>query len=101
MSEKKNVLRYELIVRGVFGRNRKAKFDTFKLGANVDPATPRTLEDVLPLARAKLAEIKFKAGRWCVEEQPIELNIYDEPGGPVTLESFVLMSGKKIHEETV
>jgi hypothetical protein len=88
--ESRNVLDYQVVVRGLFGRNRTAKFAMFKVrradaGAFVD------LADLLPLMESKLAEIKFKSGYVAVKEYPVELR-----NG---FETFVLMSERTLHEE--
>jgi len=98
MANKRNVLNYRLTVRGVFGRNRTVKFDTFSLLKGVDPASPKTLKELLPMAWTKLAEIRFKSGTWKIEEDPVELNDYQDGDRVITLETYALLSSKTIHQ---
>jgi hypothetical protein len=57
-SDGKQVYCYDLHVNGVFGRNRKAKREMFKLAKHLDSTL--TTEQALALAEVKLKEIKLK-----------------------------------------
>lgn len=61
MSAERKVLRYEVRVKGLFGRNRSIKYDSWKL-VDVPVGESRTVESLMPAFRAKLAEVKFKGG---------------------------------------
>ena len=98
---KKDVLDYRLAVRGLFGRNRKDYYETFLLVEEVDPKAPKALEELLPLARQKLREIKFRAGKWWLREEPVEVEESTVGEQKFKTKSFVLMSEKKMHEEVV
>jgi hypothetical protein len=100
-NNKRKALNYRLIFRGLFGRNRTVKFDTISLVKWVDPETPKTLDEVLPLAKAKLQEIRFKSGNWKIDEEPVELEDHEYGDRTITIETFALLSGKTIHQETV
>lgn len=52
---------YSLRVRGLFGRNRKVKAESFKL-LEGEPGVVKTPDEVKPSVEAKLAEIKAKPG---------------------------------------
>ena len=68
-----NKLNYRLAVRGLFGRNRTAKFDLFDLALRVDIDFPKFLEELRPLVRDKLNEIRAKTGcRYFLREEPVE-----------------------------
>lgn len=105
MSNKRNALNYVLWVNGLFGRNRRVKTDSFPLAEGVDSSTPKALDDLMPLFRAKLAEIKFKRGVARLEEQPVELEDFVEGDRVVTIQtiSFSLgcVYGKVLHKEQV
>ncbi len=50
---------YYIHVNGVFGRNRKAKTETFDLAKHLD--APLQMEQVKELMEAKLSSLKFKS----------------------------------------
>jgi len=57
----KTVNEYTLYLQGVFGRNRKPKFELFKL-AQIDVSEPALNEEALDkLVQDKLKEIKLKS----------------------------------------
>ena len=89
-----NKLNYTLAVRGVFGRNRKIKFELVTLVKHVDPAQPKTLDELRPLVRNALADLRAKQGlTYSLREEPVEVSTYDLGGGKVaTTEGFMLMS---------
>ena len=88
-----NALNYRLAVKGVFGRNRTAKFELYLLAKRVDPKTPRSLEELRPVVAAKLAEIKAKPGcRYTLREEPVEVETSMVGDREVTTEKFMLMS---------
>ena len=87
---KKKILRYQLRVRGLFGRNRKVKSDSFTLVRECDPDKPLAVEDLLPLFRAKLAEIRFKGGIASVTEDPLTIDEYEVDGKILRTESYAL-----------
>ena len=102
MREERKILRYKLVVKGLYGRNRKVKFELFTLVKECDPATPKTLDELMPMYKAKLVEIKFKGGSAWIEEDPITLNTHDMGDGKsYTTESYLLMSGKTLHKEKI
>jgi hypothetical protein len=95
------VLEYTLRVKGLFGRNRKVKFQSFKLA--IDQMTPLFSDYVQALVDAKLAEIKVKSGQCTVyvQEMTLEAAQY-EAGGPVYISrSFGLFTGSKMQEFAV
>lgn len=92
MANKRNRIEYSLVLRGIFGRNRKPKFETFDGWApDADPAAPTPLEVLLPLARAKLAELRPKPGcQIRIDAIPVELTDEDYGDRVVTIKSVLL-----------
>jgi hypothetical protein len=77
-----NKIHYSLQVKGLFGRNKKAKFDSFEL-AKVDIDKPSSVEILMPHVLHKLIEIKAKPGcRYWLRSQEVEV----QPS--TTLEGF-------------
>lgn len=68
--------RYELVVRGLFGRNRKEKFAIFML-AELPRETNMPEAELKRLAEAKIAEIKVKSGRVRVSKIPMKIEHTD------------------------
>lgn len=98
--ESKRVLRYECVVKGLFGRNRTVKFQTFKIaeGTLEDPISDAAL---MPLFRAKLAEIKFKGGIARIIGIPITVEERTIDGHTYTSELSEWGSSRTIHEERI
>ena len=99
--DERKILRYQLCVKGLFGRNRKVKFETFTLVEECAPETPKTADELMPLFKAKLAEIKFKGGLAWISEDPITLTRYDMGERTYTTESFALCSSRTLHREKI
>jgi hypothetical protein len=70
-------LEYRVAVRGIWGRNRTEKFQTFTL-ATVPVAEPLPLDAVSILAATKLAEVKFRAGRWNIRRTAWEYKTHSD-----------------------
>lgn len=62
MKTVKNVTDYTLFIKGLFGRNRTVKFESFKLAEDCE--TPKTIEEVRILAEQKLAALKPRGNYW-------------------------------------
>lgn len=91
------VIDYNLRVHGVFGRNRKEKYKSFKI-SRVPEAEDGSFEGHIKLALEKLEEIKPKPGlRWRLARCPVTL---EKRKGYVT-ESFILMSDTMVAEGRV
>ncbi len=101
MGTKREILRYQLCVKGIFGRNRKVKFEIFTLVKECDPSKPMTLDALMPLYRAKLAEIKFKGGVARITEDPLTVEENVIGTKVFTSESFMIFSEKVIYEEKI
>ena len=96
---KREVFDYVLYVRGVFGRNRKEKRETFRIYRA--PDTLVNLDKILADAMAKCAEIKLKAGATiAIDRNPVTLTDYVNGDHVVTLESFLLYSGERLFRAT-
>ena len=94
MAEKRKVLHYRVSIQGVWGRKRKKDFATFLLLKDVDPATPKTTEELMPIFRAKLAAIGAKPGSHVrLYECPIETD--------GVFETYVLYSDRELHREVL
>ena len=100
-SSERKVLRYECRVNGLFGRNRKVKFEIFALVKECDPAAPMVLDALMPIFRAKLAEIKFKGGVASIDVSPITLTVYSGGERTYTTESYALLSSTKLYSEKI
>ena len=90
-------LEYRVAVRGVWGRNRTEKFSTFSL-ATVPVAEPLALDAVSILAASKLAEVKFKSGRWNVRRTAWEYKTYSDGATLKTcvpMDDLILDGGSK------
>lgn len=87
------VIDYMVAVRGVWGRNRKEKFDLVKL-QRVPADKPLDTEAVKALAEAKLREMKARAGtKWRVAAYPVTLERVEYSDmEPYTVEKHLLMS---------
>jgi len=95
---KREVLTYSLLVHGIFGRNRRVKRELFILAKH--QAEPLTMEQLMPLMRAKLAVIKLKpGGAFHVREQPMTLEVREMGERTYTVESFMCFSDKTMYEE--
>jgi hypothetical protein len=62
MNTEKQVFTYTLFVKGVFGRNRTVKFESFDLTGDND--APLNLDDIGLLATQKAEEINLRKGSW-------------------------------------
>lgn len=96
---KREILRYECRVKGLFGRNRSIKTDCVKL-VDADAGAPKSLDEVMPLFRQALASMKFKGGYAQIWETPITVEENDYGGGTI-LKSESFLGGKKLHEEKI
>jgi len=68
-----NAFHYSLFVKGIFGRNRKAKFEAFELFETTQNAFHLNDTALQLLVDKKLSEIKPKAGlTWEVCRYPME-----------------------------
>lgn len=91
------VIDYNLRVRGVFGRNRKEKYESFKI-SRVPEAEDESFEPHIKLALEKLKEIKPKPGlRWRLARCPVTLEKREDR----VIESFILMSDTMVAEGKV
>lgn len=63
---------YEVVVRGVYGRNRTEKFQILKLRKVPVTEIQPDESEVRAWAAAALADLKLKRGRWTVVSRPIE-----------------------------
>jgi len=86
----KNVYDYRLYVKGIFGRNRTIKFQSFEL--TLDSEMPLTPESILTLAETKLNTIKLKGPYWFKVVEQL-CNIEGD------FKSFMLFSDKVLKEE--
>ena len=75
-----------LVVKGVFGRNRNVKFETFKIERREADAR-FTNEAAIAAAQAKIIEIKLKFGQYKVVEREVEIE--------GVWERFALFSGER------
>lgn len=92
----KTGLIYELVVTGVFGRNRKVKFETFKMaeieGSDTDGAV---VAEVVASIPAKLKEIKAKLGlKWRVAAYPYTDTSYEDGAVMRTISISMLAAAK-------
>jgi len=102
MESKREALNYRVAVKGVWGRNRKVKYETWKLEGYTGLAEKAPLEAVLAAARAKLAELKVKSGSYvAVLEDPVTFETCESGGKLWVSELYVLFSSVKLHEEVV
>jgi hypothetical protein len=62
---------YRLNVKGIFGRNRSVKFDSFLI---LDTDQDLSLDEVEKLAAAKIKEVKVKSGYCAVVRNPVEID---------------------------
>lgn len=63
---------YRLQIKGIFGRNRKVKFETFPLTEiPIDQTADEA--DIRRLAQAKIAEVRVKSGSVKVTKTPITI----------------------------
>lgn len=74
---KRDVIEYRLQVNGIFGRNRKEKFETFLL-AEIDSGETIEADDLRRLAESKMSEIKVKSGRVLVKRFPVTIETLED-----------------------
>ena len=87
--EDANCLDYILAVNGVFGRNKKRKYETVALAKHVQIDKPKKLEELIPIMRLELLKLKTKPGcNYQIEERPIKV----ENTCGFDVETFELMS---------
>lgn len=84
MSADRLVYDYNLQLKGVFGRNRTAKFQSIRLARADRDAVQPTTEELQRLTSQALAELRFKTGAWVVKQAPVEVGDH--------FESFVIFS---------
>jgi hypothetical protein len=61
----------QLLVKGVFGRNRSVKFKVFTIGETIDPIPADKAQD---LAQAHIEQIKLKKGGYTrIIERDVEI----------------------------
>lgn len=90
--------RYELVYKGVFGRNRNPKLKIVRLGAFTTTAKP--LAELMPLAKEALAALKPKGPHyWAVVEQPMELETWEDGERTYEVELTVCFSSKTLYNE--
>lgn len=102
MSEKK-VLTYELQVKGVFGRNRKAKSTHATLQTVAPDAVQPTEEELRKEAESALRLLGVKPGAtWLVLKRPETLSTFTGSGGAeYTTRAFMLFSDTVLFRGTV
>ena len=93
-----NVIKTETLslqFKGVFGRNKKEKFETLTLleGSFENPSIPELSgEELNKLVEEKLAEVKLKAGSWQVVRYPVQLEKYVSDSGKEVIMKSVTLS---------
>jgi hypothetical protein len=94
---KKKVLSYYLKVKGIYGRNRKVKFDVFPVIKDVPSDSTMTPTEVRDMAMAVLADT-VKGGYALLElvEQPEEVEEYIIEGTRYTSRCFAIFSDVKL-----
>jgi len=96
---KKQVFEYRLHVKGVFGRNRKAKVQSFPI---LDSDVSIRGIDISGPAVKVLGEVKPKPGcQYKVIETPVTIEKSTYDGRTVTSRSFMMFSGIVIDQGTV
>jgi hypothetical protein len=91
MADERKAYEYSVVVKGLYGRNRKPKLGVFKIAR-----TEEQLSAEVVIARAKdvLRAEKVKPGAYvCVEEQPGTVSDY---GDGLTSFSFMVFSEVKL-----
>jgi len=63
---------YRLHVKGIFGRNRKPKFESFLI---TETESELSIEEVESLMASKIAEIKVKSGHVKVVTNPVKIEV--------------------------
>lgn len=97
MENKTIINEYRLHIRGLFGRNRKAKFDSFTLVEKPIADAMLTDDELKALIRSKLVEIKAKTGS--VKVLVNEVTLENDSG--VMIRSFQLFNDKTVATTTV
>jgi hypothetical protein len=70
----KEVIVFDLCLSGIFGRNRKEKFEVFKLA---ESETDMPAQMLAELVESKLRDIKLKQGKWSVTKNKETLEVMD------------------------
>lgn len=96
---KKQVFEYRLHVKGVFGRNRKVKMQSFPI---LDSDVALRGIDISAPAVQVLGEVKPKPGcQYKVIETPVTVEKSTYDGRTVTSRSFMMFSGIAIDQGVV
>jgi hypothetical protein len=97
---KRKYVEYGVRVRGVWGRNRSVKSDSFKV---LESEAARPVEEIRPLVEAKLREIKVKPGaRFAAYEGEREESVRSySDGTSMRSVCFALFGDKKLYEGAV
>ena len=90
--EEKQVFRYSLAIKGLFGRNRSVKSKSFDLV--VDSESKLSADEIRPKAEAKLKELKPKGQHYIrVSENKEKLTVY--PDG-TEMRSFMMFHDQSV-----
>jgi hypothetical protein len=89
------VTEYQLVLKGIFGRNRKVKLEVIRL-VDVPVGSPAISDSVLQsMVADKLRANKAKPGlRWSVDAT--EVTISRTEGSPFVSRSFMMFTGVRV-----
>lgn len=91
-------LQYDVVIRGIWGRKRTPDTTVEPIAKGVDPRRPMTLDQLLPLARSRISEMKVRPGAQVViQEQPVTIKTY--PDSKHEILTFILGSHKTLYKE--
>lgn len=100
-SGKKSVKSYYLKVKGVFGRNRKVKFEVFTVIKDIGPNDKLSMHELDGIAKGILEdEVKLKSGVAILSEQPEEVEDYAIGDTGYTTRCFSLFSDRQVWKLT-
>ena len=95
-----DLLRYSVVIRGVWGRNRKSDTTVQTIVDGVDPRFPMSVLELLPIMRKRVADMKVKPGaQLTIQEQPITVTKYPDSNHATV--SFVLTDYKTLFREAL
>lgn len=91
-------LQYQVVIRGIWGRKRTPDTTVEPIAKGVDPRKPMTLDQLIPLARSRVSEMRVRPGAQVViQEQPVTITTY--PDSKHEILTFTLGSHKTLYKE--
>lgn len=93
---KKSIVRYEAVIKGVFGRNRKAKVEFVRL-KDTEPGDPLHVDQAMALGKLAAEKIKLKPGGTVrVQTRNVELESHIGSDGTAWISELTTLFGETV-----